>query len=65
MKTTVTSGNQNGRLYRITYVAGEYDSHYELEVYNRETDQFLQQGGNFNSVSEAQSYLEQIYGANV
>jgi len=65
MKTIVTSGNQNGKPYRISYISAEYSSHYELEIYDRETDQFVQKGGSFNSLANVQNYLEQTYGPNV
>lgn len=62
MKNTVTSGNRNGKLYKISYISNEYSSYFELSVYDRTQDEFVQQGGNFNSVQEAETFLDVTYG---
>lgn len=59
---TVTSGTRNGKVYKIVYFTGEYSSHYELMVYDRTQDQFVKQNGNFNSIQEAEEYLDSHYG---
>jgi hypothetical protein len=59
---TVTSGNRNGKLYKISYISTEYTSYYELSVYDRNSDSFVQQGENFNSIQEAEQYLTDLYG---
>lgn len=60
MKTTVTSGERNNKTYKISF--DEEGNFYELLIYNRRLDQFEQQGGEFNSLAEAEEYLDNTYG---
>lgn len=54
---TITSGNLNGKLFKISLENEEYN----VSVYNREEDEFISEGA-FRTLEEAQQYLEDKYG---
>lgn len=59
MESIVTSGNRNGKVYKV--IASEHGS-LELWVYNREQDQFVKQDVIFNSMEEIEAYLDSHFG---
>ena len=55
--STITSGNHNGKLYKISFVNG----YYQLSIYDRNLDSFVAINNQFSSVQEAEQFLRDSY----